>query len=45
MKIFTLPWLLIICVLGLVSSQVRWRSLDRWCARQLTDSDVPEADL
>jgi len=37
--LFLLPGILLVCVTGLAASLVGWRSLDRWCARQLTDAD------
>ena len=37
--IFALPGILLLCLTGLAAACLGWRSLDRWCARQLTDAD------
>ena len=36
---FILPGILLLCVVGAGAALLGWRSLDRWCARQLTDTD------
>lgn len=37
--VLTLPGILLLCLVGVFAALARMRSLDRWCARQLTDTD------
>jgi hypothetical protein len=34
-----LPGILLVCVVGCAAALCRYRRLDDWCARQLTDAD------
>ena len=40
MKIIYVFGLLLVCLIGAASALIGLRSLDRWCARQLTDDQV-----
>jgi len=42
--IVTLPGILLICFVGAFAALIGLRSLDRWCARQLTDTDGQEEE-